>query len=142
MPETFLSIQEAAEISEKSIQTIRRAIRANKLQCKRKRTPQGFNYMIGRDSLIGFYKLQSKMMDREQGGLSKRSSKKEVATEFASLEDLKKMQKDVEEILDGYKKEKETFMRFMKTFQDRFIVMENQLKLIESPDKKWYQFWK
>jgi hypothetical protein len=145
MPETFLTIQESAEISGKSIQTIRRAIKANKVQCKRKKTPQGFNYMIGRESLVNYYKLESRNFDREQGGIknsSRKSTGREVSPEFATSEDLKKMQKDVEEVLEGYKKEKETFMRFMKTFQERFIVMENQLKLLEEPKKKWYAFWK
>ena len=145
MPETFLSIQEAAEISGKSIQTIRRALKANKLQCKRKKTPQGFNYIIRRESLVNYYKLAARNFDREQGGIkggSSKSSSREVTGEFATLSDLKKMQKDVEAILDGYKKEKETFMRFMKTFQDRFIVMENQMKLLEQPKKKWFEFWR
>ncbi len=144
MSETLLSIQEAAEISGKSIQTIRRAIKSNKIQGKRKKTPQGFNYMITRESLANYYKLAAGNFDREQGGIkgSAKSSSKEVAGEFASLADLKKMQKEIEDILEGYKKEKETFMRFMKTFQERFMVMENQLKLIEQPQKKWFEFWK
>jgi hypothetical protein len=145
MPETFLTIQESAEISGKSIQTIRRAIKANKVQCKRKKTPQGFNYMVGRDSLVNYYKLEAKNFDREQGGIkggSSKSSSREITSEFATLHDMKKMQKDIEGILDGYKKEKETFMRFMKTFQERFIVMENQMKLLEQPKKKWYEVWK
>lgn len=141
MPETFLSIQEAAEISGKSIQTIRRAIKTKKLQCKRKKTPQGFNYVLGRESVVSLYKLQGKMMDREQGSI-KHSSTKEVSTEFATAAELKKMQKDIEAILSEYGKEKDTFMRFMKTFQERFVVMENQMKLLEQPKKKWFQVWK
>ena len=142
MSETFLSIQEAAEISGKSIQTIRRAIKTKKIQYKRKKTPQGFNYVLGRDSVVSFYKLNSKMLDREQAGISKRASAKEVSTEFATVNDLKKMQKDVEAILNEYSKEKETFMRFMKTFQERFVVMENQMRLLEQPKKKWFEIWK
>jgi|WetSurMetagenome_2_1015567.scaffolds.fasta_scaffold34579_2 hypothetical protein len=145
MSETLLSIQEAAEISGKSIQTIRRALKGNKLQCKRRKTPQGFNYMIERESLVSYYKLAARNFDRAQGGIKgapEKSTSKEVTGEFASMEDLKKMQKEIEDILEGYKKEKETFMRFMKTFQERFVVMENQMKLLEQPQRKWFEFWK
>ncbi len=141
MAETLLSIQEAAEISGKSIQTIRRAIKSRKVSCKRKRTPQGFNYMISRDSLVGYYKLQASQFDRDHVAI-KESSNRSVSKEFASLDDLKKMQKDIEVVLDEHKKEKESFMRFMKAFQDRFVILENQLKLLEQPKKRWFGFWK
>lgn len=140
MAETLLSIQEAAEISGKSIQTIRRAIKANKVSYKRKKTPQGFNYSITRDSLIHYYKLQATLFDREPGHV--KGSGKGISKEFASLDDLKKLQSDIESVLDDHKKEKESFMRFMKAFQERFVVLENQLKLLEQPKKRWFHFWK
>lgn len=141
MSETLLSIQEAAEISGKSIQTIRRSLKTNKLQHKRKRTPQGFNYLINRDSLVNLFKLQSSIFDRVSGGI-KNSENKGVAKEFATVDDLKKFQQHFEQILDENKKEKDNFMRFMKAFQERFVVLENQLKLLEQPKKKWYSFWR
>ena len=142
MSETFLSIQEAAEVSGKSIQTIRRAVKAKKLSVKKKRTPQGFNYLIGKESLTRFYKIQAGLFEREAGGINKGAVKtKGLTAEFATVEDLKKFQKDIEVVLEEHKKEKESFMRFMKAFQERFVVLENQLKLLEQPKKKWYQFW-
>lgn len=141
MAETYLTIQESAEISGKSIQTIRRALKTNRLVHKRKRTPQGFNYLISRDSLMNIYKLQASLFEREKGGLD---LKKKNGTDNApvSWEDFKKFQHEVENMLSDNKKEKENFMRFMKAFQDRFVILENQLKLIEQPNKKrWYKFW-
>lgn len=44
-------------MSQKSSQTIRRLIKMNKLKCKRKRTPQGFNYEVERGSLIKYFGL-------------------------------------------------------------------------------------
>ena len=141
MAETYLSIQEAAEISGKSIQTIRRALKTHRLAHKRKRTPQGFNYLISRDSLTQIYKLQSSLFEREKGGLDLKK-KNESETTPVSWEDFKKFQHEVENMLNDNKKEKENFMRFMKAFQDRFVVLENQLKLIEQPNRKrWYKFW-
>lgn len=139
MAETLLTIQEAAEISGKSIQTIRRAIKGNKVNFKRKKTPQGFNYTINRESLVNYYKLQSSLFDRDPAGI--KESGKGVSKEFASLDDLKKLQKDIVAVLDEHKKEKDSFMRFMKAFQDRFVVLENQLKLLEQPKKPWFKFW-
>lgn len=141
MSETFLTIQEAAEVSEKSIQTIRRAVKAKKVAVKKKRTPQGFNYLIGKDSLLKFYKIQASLFERESGGIKGSVKAKGLTKEFATMEDLKKFQKDISDVLEEHKKEKESFMRFMKAFQERFVVLENQLKLLEQPKKKWYRFW-
>jgi len=143
MTETLLSIQEASAISGKSIQTIRRAVKSKKVIVKRKRTPQGFNYLIGKESLLKYYNVQATLFEREQAGLASGKNKTTaVSKEFATLEDLKKLQKDIEAVLDGHKKEKESFVRFMKAFQEKFVVMENQLKLLEAPKKRWYQVWK
>ncbi len=140
MPETLLTIQEASKISGKSIQTIRRALKGKKLQAKKKKTPQGFNYLIVQDSLLKFYNLtQSSIFDREQRSVKE---SKAVAPEIATLHDLQKLQAHVESLLDDNKKDKESFMRFMKAFQDRFLALENQFKLLEAPKKKWYQIWK
>lgn len=140
MSETFLTIQEAAKISGKSIQTIRRAIKSNRLSTKRKRTPQGFNYMVSRESLIHLYKLQATLFDREKGGIE--SHKNKVNPNYATFEDLKKLQEEIENALADHKKERENFVRFMKAFQEKFVVVENQLKLLEQPRKKWYHFWR
>jgi hypothetical protein len=139
MPETLLSMQEAAEITGKSIQTLRRALKTNKIQFKKRKTPQGFNYLIDKESLAAYYKLQASIFDREPAGIKKTST--EVA-EYATIADLKRFRKDMESILDEHHKEKENFVRFMKAFQDRFVAMENQLKLLEQPKKSWYHFWK
>lgn len=143
MAETLLSIQEAAAITGKSIQTIRRAIKARKIISKRKKTPQGFNYMVTQESVASYYKIKMSEFakDREQGSVKEKSLSNDGA--FATLHDLQAMEKEVADLLEEYKKEKESFMRFMKAFQERFVVLENQLKLLEEPKKKsWYQFWK
>lgn len=98
--------------------------------------------MINRESVIEVYKLRIPKTQRKAGRLNKGKKADEVQ-EFATVEDLKKIQGDIESLLDEHEKAKESFMRFMKTFQEKFIVMENQLKLLEQPkDKKWYHFWK
>ncbi|MFA5948478.1 MAG: hypothetical protein WC806_05975, partial [Candidatus Gracilibacteria bacterium] len=63
MLKKLISIQEASDISNKSIQTIRRAIKAKKIIYRRKKTPQGFNYLIDFDSLIDLYRLKISKAD-------------------------------------------------------------------------------
>lgn len=145
MAETFLSIQEAAQISGKSIQTIRRALKTNRLIHKQKKTPQGFNYMISREGLIQLYKLRldEQTAEREKGGLnSLLHENQNLLSQFASKEEFKKLQNELENILSRQKEEKDNFVRFMKSFQDKFVVLEHQFKLLEQPKKKWYHFWK
>lgn len=142
MAETMYSIQEAAEISNKSVQTIRRALKAKKLQGKKQKTPQGFNYLIGEDSLFKLYKLE-----RNHSSIKselKNSEQTSLITEYASKEDLLEHKKVLDHLVDENRKDKETFMRFVKVFQERFTSLESQVKLLEEPEakKKWYQFWK
>jgi hypothetical protein len=141
MASSLITIHEASDLCGKSVQTIRRAVKANKLAYKKKKTPQGFNYLINRESIIQLYKLRIANQARKHGNIKKSTGG--VAQEFATVDDLKKVQSDFEKLLTENEKAKKSFMQFMKTFQERFVVMENQLKLLESPnDKKWYQFWK
>ena len=72
MAATYITIQEAAELSGKSIQTIRRAIKAKKLSSRKKKTPQGFNYSINKESIIKSYKLRIDFNDRKKGGLKRK----------------------------------------------------------------------
>ena len=53
MSSEYISIQEAADLTGKSIQTIRRAIKTKKVEFKRRKTPQGFNYQIKASSRRG-----------------------------------------------------------------------------------------
>lgn len=58
MAKENLTLQEAAELSGKSVQTIRRAIKSKKLRVRKQKTAQGFNYLVQRDSLCSFYNLR------------------------------------------------------------------------------------
>ncbi len=143
MAETLLSIQEAADICGKSIQTIRRAIKNRKISAKRKKTPQGFNYMVSRDNIIALYKLDKNLFQKHHERGSLQESNAAGNNDYVTKNDLHDVQSRMEELLDEYRKEKENFMRFMKVFQERFLILENQIKLLEAPrQKRWYQFWK
>ena len=136
MAELFISIKEAAQLSGKSVQTIRRAIKNKKLSCKKKKTPQGFNYLVKKSSLVKVYGLEV--------GDDIKSTVKDVSTDLATMSDLKKVQADLENLVREHKKIEKTFVRFMQSLQDKFVALEHQFKALEEPkvEKKWYEFWK
>ncbi len=142
MAETLYTIQEAAEAAGKSIQTIRRALKAKKLTAKKQKTPQGFNYLIGEDQLLAYYKIE-----RPHGKVKGNANKAEqtsLITEYASREEVVEQKRVLDRLVDENRKDKDTFMRFVKVFQERFTALESQVKLLEEPGKKkrWFQFWK
>ncbi|MCC6643904.1 hypothetical protein IT411_04085 [Candidatus Peregrinibacteria bacterium] len=142
MAETLYSIQEAADVVGKSVQTIRRALKSKKIHAKKQKTPQGFNYLIEEGALFALYK-----MDREHGSVKKGLAEAEqtsLVTEYASKDDVMDQKRTLDRLVDENRKDKETFMRFVKVFQERFTALENQVKLLEEPGKKkrWFQFWK
>lgn len=144
MAQTFLSIQEAAELSKKSIQTIRRAIRAKKIKSRKRKTPQGYNYMIDRDSIITAYNLVFEAATSEKRESKSKISKtpRKLAQQYLTHDDMGIFKDTVQKLLDQHDKDKENFFRLIKSFQDRIMVLENQVKLLDQPKKKWYQVWK
>lgn len=144
MAQTFLTIQEAAKLSGKSIQTIRRAVKSKKLNARKKKTPQGYNYMIDKDALVVAYNLVISEQKEEKKKKKKISeTPRKLAEKGATAEDMKMFKDTVQKLMDQNEKDKENFFRLIKTFQDRVVALENQVKLLqEPPKKKWYQVWK
>ena len=144
MAETIYTIQEAAEAVGKSVQTIRRALKCKKLVAKKQKTPQGFNYMITEEALYNLYKVDRQHSNIKGDASLASAEQTSLVTEFASKEELHEQKKVLDRLVDENHKDKETFMRFVKVFQDRFTSLENQVKLLESPTstKRWYEFWK
>ncbi|MCC7432523.1 hypothetical protein IT412_03275 [Candidatus Peregrinibacteria bacterium] len=148
MAETLLTIQEASAISGKSVQTIRRALKSKKLTAKKEKTPQGFNYLIEEDALVKLYKITKS--PRQHSGIKDNNvplaeaEQTSLVQEYVTKDELSDQKKVLDKLVDENRKDKETFMRFVKVFQDRFTALENQVKLLDEPGKKkrWYQFWK
>ncbi len=147
MPETLLTIHEASALTDKSVQTIRRALKSKKLIAKKQKTPQGFNYMIGEDALIALYNLNREHIN---SGINNRKGNNisipqdSLTIEFATKEEFNDQKKNFNTLVEENRKDKDTFMRFVKVFQERFTALENQVKLLGEPgsNKKWFQFWK
>jgi hypothetical protein len=155
MKKEFISIQDAAELSKKSVQTIRRAIKAKKLQCKRHKTPQGFNYMVKRASLCELYRIKmveeqvEKAVDEVKASSKNESvkskAKGEASGETMTIEtgDFKSFVKTMETLMMQHNDERQNFLRLVNTLQEKIFVLENQLNLLKAPaEKRWYQLWK
>ncbi|KKQ71837.1 MAG: hypothetical protein UT33_C0012G0045 [Candidatus Peregrinibacteria bacterium GW2011_GWC2_39_14] len=56
--QNFISLQEAASLSKKAEQTIRRAIKAKKIGVKRQKTPQGFVYLVDKADVTKLYNCE------------------------------------------------------------------------------------
>lgn len=145
MSDKFISIQEASELSKKSIQTIRRAIKAKKLKFRKRKTAQGFNYLVSRESLVETYRLSVEMpkaektVEKEEVKAKKTESTEEVSITTA---DFREFTKSLESMINQHAEERQNFLRLVNTLQEKIFVLENQLNLLAEPKKKWYQMWK
>lgn len=148
METNLISIQEAADLSQKSIQTIRRAIKSKKLKVRKMKTPQGFNYLVDKNSLCGFYGVKN--VDTEKTVKedtvvipdSKISTSKSTGKEVISAEEFRNFSRILEKMVNQHSEERQNFMRLVNTLQEKVFVMENQINLLKAPAKKWYNVWK
>lgn len=152
MSKEYISIQDAADLCKKSIQTIRRAIKAKKIKIKKQKTPQGFNYLVERDSLYDAYGLKVDVAPPQAAKPEKaKAVKKEVVSEtvekdadsiVVTAEDFKAFARNMERIVSQHSEERQNFLRLVNTLQEKVFVLENQLNLLKAPQRKWYQVWK
>lgn len=156
MAKKFITIQEAAEMSGKSVQTIRRAVKGSKVEHRRIKTPQGFNYMINRKSLCLTYNLPYEESAEETAEMNETTpnkvetakkdvvSKENVEEETMALpaKEFREFTRNLERMLNQHSDERQNFLRLINTLQEKIFVLENQLNLLKAPEKSWYQFWK
>ena len=153
MAKEFISIQDAAELSGKSVQTIRRAIKSKKLKVRKKKTPQGFNYIVKTSSVYEAFKIKQpkettakadkapkKEKTASQNSAVAKQNEKEISIE---ADDFKTFVKTMENLLAQHNEERKSFLQLVNTMQEKIFVLENQLNLLKSPPKKrWFSFRK
>lgn len=145
MPQEFISIQDAADLSRKSAQTIRRAIKADKLKVKKTKTPQGFNYLVNRESLFTLYKLEEPVAKKakKKKSVSQSPSQKVEAETALSSSDLVEFHKTLQQLIQEHSNERQNYLRLIQALQDKIVGLENQFRLLESANqKRWFHFWK
>lgn len=158
MNETLITITDAASLSGKSIQTIRRAIKARKIKVKKQKTPQGFNYLIVKDTLLECYQIGDKQELREipierhtDESMTNLDIQETMPSEHVSLVDqeaiarteqsVRALDGKVNEVVLRYSHEREQITQVMKDFKDRVLILENQIRMLQAPKKSWYKFW-
>lgn len=179
MSDVLISITDAASISGKSIQTIRRAIKAKKIKVRKQKTPQGFNYLIVRDTLISCYQvkeadaLREIPIERESENATSESvihdgmgtvhldisETKELDT-LEHAEEIKNallahgkaqeraqaaiavLDEKISDVVNKHNGEREQVTQVLTEFKDRILILENQIRLLQAPKKKWFQLWK
>jgi len=130
----LININEAAKISGKSIQTIRRMIKQKKISVRRQKTPQGFNYLIIKDSLVEYLNRDTQM--HTQGTETNQIPDRE----HRPIMELEHFNATIQKLIEQNERDKGNFFQLIKTFQDRVVALENQIKLLEAPKKRWWQF--
>lgn len=141
----LINLNEAATFSGKSIQTIRRMIKQRKIQVKRQKTPQGFNYLIVKGSLINF--LNSRTQPPTQPGSTIQPTTREhrsvaPASSGDFKVELERFNMTIQKLIEQNQRDKENFFQLIKTFQDRVFTLENQIKMLEAPPRRWWKLWK
>lgn len=196
MSETLITITDAATLSGKSIQTIRRAIKAKKIRVKKQKTPQGFNYLIVKDTLLTCYQVRESSPFREipieprfaerneQDGMESSqvtsssvahdtsdSTSRDASDDAVRLDiqatpatkeldvlareqvkialnasqkatlAIQQLDEKVASVISSYAGEREQVSQVLTEFKDRILILENQLRLLQAPKKKWYHLW-
>lgn len=145
----FVSINEAATLTGKSVLTIRRMIKQKKIQAKRQRTAQGFAYLVFRHSLNNFLDLTSRSdsqttnqpslitqpTSREHAGLDRKA-------EEGLRKELSQFNLTIQRLVEQHEKDKTNLFDLIKKFQDRIMALEANIKLLEAPKPRWWQFWR
>lgn len=139
----YISIKDAAKLSNKSIQTIRRAIKSNKIDYKKQKTPQGFNYLIDRESFYNEYNI-SRADTTQRIQSTQIAQVSEIATKQMEgfQNQLTEFSDTMKTLVEQHAKEKENLFKLIETFQNKVISLENKLKLVEENiNRRWWRFW-
>jgi len=161
----LVTITEAATEAGKSIQTIRRMIKQRKIQVKRQKTPQGFNYLIVKDSLTAAMNAAASavaasaaneapiqevpdeaapaaMHDAQPDIHDVTATTQTIERDHRIIAEFERFGSTINTLIEQNTRDKENFFQLIKTFQDRVITLENQIKLLEAPKSSWWKFWK
>lgn len=144
---TLITINEAAAILEKSVQTVRRMIKQKRIHVKKQKTPQGFNYLIVKETLLEFLSSASQEEMAATRGADVPVAGSEMrdhrSLENFSVEllkgELERFAMTMQKLIEQNEKDKENFFGLIKTFQDRVFVLENQIKMLEAPKTPWWK---
>jgi len=145
----YISIKEAADLTDKSPQTIRRLIKSKKIDCRKYKTPQGFNYEVGKESIVEFYNLEASAAAVAEQPIEAKTEVKEVQqllkdrdhkiiVEYAPV---KEFNNTLQMLLKQHAQEKENLFKLVEAFQNKVVSLETKMKVADSESSRWYKFW-
>ncbi|MBI5152119.1 hypothetical protein HZA39_01150 [Candidatus Peregrinibacteria bacterium] len=153
-PQQFIALREAAGLSGKSEQTIRRAIKSKKLVVRKNRTAQGFVYLVDKTSLFALYKREDVYTeaqtppppshDADQLSIREKQVEKEwkeltsQKSEYAAMREFQKLLRD---IVEQHTREREHSSKFLRELQEKVMFLEYQVMMLQAPKRKWWKFW-
>ena len=146
----YITINDAAVVSAKSVQTIRRMIKNKKIKIKKQRTPQGFNYLVDKASLLdltkaGYAHFSEPMRDSDDEltheNIGQQREHRSIADTQTNSEEMSTFNVTLRKLVDQHEQDKRNFFDLIKTFQDRIIVLEQEIKQLQAPRKAWWKLW-
>ncbi len=87
----YLNLQDAALLSEKSAQTIRRLIKGNKVRYRKYKTPQGFTYLVEKTSLVKHFAIEDGKKPKAK------ADEPELVEEFIPKDEINKIENEIED---------------------------------------------
>lgn len=134
MARKLISIQEAADLSQKSSQTIRRLIKNSKIKSKKQRTPQGFNYQVDKESLAKYFGID--LIEKKAEAMLKDEGIFDMGVEPDTIRGGKKRAKVIEEVLIPEEGVEEPVVRVSrkKKVADEGITIEETIDVEAEPE--------
>ena len=128
MSTCYITIKDAAELSGKSVQTIRRLIKSKKVKFKRDKTPQGFNYLIDKNSFMEFYNITRGHTNLNETAIPVETAEiKDDTTAITlkqSFDAAVEFNETVRQMIKQHSTEKESLFKLIDSFQGKVIALE------------------
>jgi len=165
MTNVYISIKESSELSGKSVQTIRRMIKAKKIKFRKDKTPQGFNYLVEKNSLCEYFGITISESDtatelsennavetEEVEAVEVQTIDTPAVTEsdivttdrahqkIVNYEPVREFNETMQKLIEQHGKEKENLFKLIESFQNKVINLETNLKETKTK-KSWLKLW-
>lgn len=160
---SYVTLPEAAKILGKSLQTIRRMVKNKRIPSKKEETPQGFFYQVKLEDLNNFVNastvLPNTHTDNNAGGQNlnptiqiknpgsqiKPRKHRTIRQDRSSNEffekEMERLNSIVQNLVEQARSDKENLFGVIKTFQERVSLLENHIKYLKAPKRKWWKLW-
>lgn len=160
---SYVTLPEAAKILGKSLQTMRRMVKNKRIPSKKEETPQGFFYQVNLEDLNNFVDTSTGQLNtrtdsnrisqnqnpttqtKKSGSQIKLRRHRTVRQDRSSNEffekEMERLNSIVQNLVEQARSDKENLFGVIKTFQERVSLLENHIKYLKAPKRKWWKLW-